>query len=77
MLLMYVSLFARSICDSGETGILEHVQSLLKKLAKAYLGTFEKARQRREFFGLRDFYRQVPQQKIQPWGFEGNKISMN
>lgn len=75
--MMHMSLFARSICDSGETGILDHVRSLLKKLAKAYLGTFEKARQRREFFGLRDFYRQVPQQRIQPWGFEENKTPMN
>ncbi|XP_070197743.1 E3 ubiquitin-protein ligase rnf213-alpha-like isoform X2 [Littorina saxatilis] len=47
---------ARSICNSGEEGILEHVQTLVKKLAKAYLEVFKKATQRREFFGLRDFY---------------------
>ena len=49
--------FFRGICGSGDPKVLDHVKSLVDKLAKAYLTVFQKAVERHEFFGLRDFYR--------------------
>ena len=49
-------LSARGICSNEEDDpIRELLQPYFKHLAKAYIGICEK--QKREFFGLRDFYR--------------------
>ncbi|KAK7465937.1 hypothetical protein BaRGS_00037515, partial [Batillaria attramentaria] len=47
---------AEGICGSEDPAVLELVKSLVKKLAQAYLAVFNQATNRREFFGLRDFY---------------------
>ncbi|KAK7494871.1 hypothetical protein BaRGS_00013998, partial [Batillaria attramentaria] len=47
---------ARGICTTRNELALENVKVLIPKLAEAYLSIFEEAKQKREFFGLRDFY---------------------
>ncbi|PVD28712.1 hypothetical protein C0Q70_11306 [Pomacea canaliculata] len=47
---------ARGICTTKDQSILVLVNPLIKDLAAAYRNIFEKAKKKREFFGLRDFY---------------------
>ncbi|ESO94720.1 hypothetical protein LOTGIDRAFT_232244 [Lottia gigantea] len=46
---------ADGICSSSKT-VHNRITPVLSDLAKSYLSIFEKAREKREFFGLRDFY---------------------
>ena len=47
----------RGICRTTDDITTQNVQPLIPRLAEAYLRIFEAAKQKREFFGLRDFYR--------------------
>ena len=47
---------ARGICSS-DNKMLKVIEPLIPKIAQAYLEIFKDPKSRREFFGLRDFYR--------------------
>ena len=47
----------RGICTTKDDRALLNMKPLIRPLAKAYLTIFKNAKLKREFFGLRDFYR--------------------
>ncbi|KAL8581505.1 hypothetical protein ACOMHN_042898 [Nucella lapillus] len=47
---------ARGICTTKDELALHNMNELIPALAKAYLNIFQEAKEKREFFGLRDFY---------------------
>lgn len=47
----------RGICTTQDERAVLNMKTLIPPLAKAYLTIFEDAKVKREFFGLRDFYR--------------------
>ncbi|XP_041354587.1 E3 ubiquitin-protein ligase rnf213-alpha-like [Gigantopelta aegis] len=52
---------AKGICASREE-VFRRIKSLLPQLADAYKAVFGATQQKREFFGLRDFYRYITQE---------------
>ena len=50
-----LELSARGICFAKEKGLTNHLEKYFKPLATAYLAICKK--QKKQFFGLRDFYR--------------------
>ena len=56
--MLFLHSFNRGICATN-VEVFQKIKVLLPQLAEAYKAVFGANQQKREFFGLRDFYRYV------------------
>lgn len=64
----YLPVVCRGICSNLEKDeVRDYLDPIMKDLADAYLSILEKQKgKRKEFFGLRDFYRYC---SLPPWSY--------